>query len=291
MNADTLLDMLQAKPDGSLVSMACEWMMENEDDEQLEDVLEEVMVGQPDSDAIQRMLTWFKSNPSIASQLLSPMIAYAPETRKKELITFAEKLAKENIATQPGLYLAGELIESHQQKQLLPLVEEWLKKNEDSPAAGVILLNIFVAEPNDENLIRITKWLDKNPDDWYSVDVLSRLLELRPQQVFIDDAIVRFSPASTKQPELLLLAGPLVEASMEGAEFMADWLSKNLKHPLAVDILQECFNVNDMLFVPVLAQFLEADKKKYQAMIWDMAEDWVSQNPDHPSVDEIRKFL
>ncbi|MGE6155616.1 hypothetical protein ACQJ25_26965, partial [Klebsiella pneumoniae] len=89
------------------------------------------------------------------------------------------KLAKDHINTQPGIFLAGELIESHQQRQLLPVVEEWLKKNEDSPAAGVILLNLFVADPSDENLKRTTQWLDKNPDDWYSIDVLSRILEFR----------------------------------------------------------------------------------------------------------------
>jgi hypothetical protein len=291
MNADTLIEMLQEKPDGSLVAMACDWMKENEDDDLLEDVLEEVLVGQPKTDAIDRMLTWFKTNPSIASQLLSPLITYAPDERKKELITFGEKLAKDNIGTQPGIFLAGELIESHQQKQLLPLVEDWLKKNENSPAAGVILLNLFVADPNDENLKRTTTWLDKNPDDWYSIDVLSRLLEFRPEPIFVQDAIARFSPASPKQPELLLLAAPLVEASMEGAEFMADWLSKNMKHPLAADILQEAFGANDMVFVPALAQWLQTDTNKSNWMVWEMAEDWVAANEEHPSVGEIKKYL
>jgi hypothetical protein len=291
MNADALIEMLQEKPDGSLVPMACDWMKENEDDDLLEDVLEEVLVGQPQTDAIDRMLTWFKTNPSIASQLLSPLITYAPDERKKELITFGEKLAKDNIGTQPGIFLAGELIESHQQKQLLPLVEDWLKKNENSPAAGVILLNLFVADPNDENLKRTTTWLDKNPDDWYSIDVLSRLLEFRPEPIFIQDAIARFSPASPKQPELLLLAAPLVEASMEGAEFMAGWLSNNMKHPLAADILQEAFGANDMVFVPALAQWLQTDSNKSNWMVWEMAEDWVAANEEHPSVDEIKKYL
>jgi len=290
---EELIERFENAPTKAVLSKALLWIAENLEDDLVEDVCEAAILSNAHFNWYEWAENLFRTQPKSALSIGQVVMRHQSIDKVATLAEICSQLVLEEkkLNEDDRILLACDLMNANKQAMLMPFAEKWLAKNHGAKLEPIVLRALLIIDPSEAHLTAATSWYWKNSSDWYSNLVLASLIEIDKNDKLIDETLRKIETAADTDYEVLLLIAPLIRIAPKSVEWLKRWLAQNDCHPLAGEILCDCFREKPELFVDSVILWLTDNDKNSDAVCEELVA-WIEENETNsPIVERLLPYL